>query len=186
MFKKLLVFATLFIFTSCASKQKEVSQESEDGFLIEDQIVEETSYQTIDDEQEAQALSEEERTLDVAQVEDEDVVPKEVDVKDRIFFGYDSAIIGEESAKILDTQAAWLKNDKKISVTIEGHCDERGTREYNIALGEKRALAAKQYLEKAGIDPSRLKTISYGKERPASFGTSEDVHAKNRRAVVIP
>jgi peptidoglycan-associated lipoprotein len=82
-------------------------------------------------------------------------------------------------------QAKWLKEHPAISMVIEGHCDERGTREYNIALGDKRANSAKSYLTSNGVDSARIKTISYGKERPAFFGTNEDVLAKNRRAVTV-
>ncbi len=180
--KKLSVFAFILMLISC-SADKQTAQTGEDGFVIEDQVVDETSYQTLENDQQAQALSEEEKNLAIAQTQE--ASPQQVEVKDRVLFEYDSASISEESAKILDTQIDWLKSDPQIKVTIEGHCDERGTREYNIALGEKRAVAVKKYLEKGGIETSRLKVISYGKERPAFFGTSQEIHAKNRRAVVV-
>lgn len=78
-----------------------------------------------------------------------------------------------------------MNSDPSIKVIIEGHCDERGTREYNIALGERRAMAAKKYLIGKGINASRIKVISYGKERPAFIGSGEDIWAKNRRAVTV-
>jgi peptidoglycan-associated lipoprotein len=102
---------------------------------------------------------------------------------DRIFFSFDSAEITAESQQILQRQAEWLKRYGNVSVTIEGHCDERGTREYNLALGERRAQAAKNVLVALGIPSSRLATISYGKERPAVPGSAEDAYAQNRRAV---
>ena len=102
---------------------------------------------------------------------------------DRIFFAYDSAEITPESRQILQRQADWLKRYSNVSVTVEGHCDERGTREYNLALGERRAQAAKNVLVALGIPASRLQTISYGKERPAVPGSSEEAYAQNRRAV---
>jgi len=102
---------------------------------------------------------------------------------DRIFFSFDSAEISSESRQILQRQAEWLKRYSNVAVTIEGHCDERGTREYNLALGERRAQAAKNVLVALGIPASRLSTISYGKERPAVPGSSEEAYAQNRRAV---
>jgi peptidoglycan-associated lipoprotein len=102
---------------------------------------------------------------------------------DRIFFAFDRADISTEAQQILQRQAEWLRRYPNVSVTIEGHCDERGTREYNLALGERRAQAAKNVLVASGIPASRLSTISYGKERPAVPGSSEDAYAQNRRAV---
>ena len=104
---------------------------------------------------------------------------------DRVFFAYDSADISPEAQQILQRQGAWLKRYPNVSVTIEGHTDERGTREYNLALGDRRANAARDYLQSRGIDPSRMQTISYGKERPAVVGDSETSYAQNRRAVTV-
>jgi len=102
---------------------------------------------------------------------------------DRIFFAFDSADISAESQQILQRQADWLRRYANVTVTIEGHCDERGTREYNLALGERRAQAAKNVLVALGIPTSRIATISYGKERPAVPGSTEEAYAQNRRAV---
>ncbi|HEX3863747.1 MAG TPA: peptidoglycan-associated lipoprotein Pal [Stellaceae bacterium] len=102
---------------------------------------------------------------------------------DRIFFAFDSSDISSEAQQILQRQAQWLKRYPNVSVTIEGHCDERGTREYNLALGERRAQAAKNVLAALGVPASRLSTISYGKERPAVPGGSDEANAQNRRAV---
>lgn len=110
---------------------------------------------------------------------------EEVQVEDRIFFDVNSSSLNADASKILDNQASWLKSDAAIKVIIEGHCDERGTREYNLALGEKRADAVKQYLSANGVESSRIKTISYGKERPAFVGSGEEIWAKNRRAVTV-
>lgn len=104
---------------------------------------------------------------------------------DRVFFAFDSAQISPEAQRILQRQAEWLRRYPNVGVTIEGHCDERGTREYNLALGERRAQAAKGVLVALGIPASRLSTISYGKERPAVPGSSEDAYAQNRRAVTV-
>lgn len=107
-----------------------------------------------------------------------------VNVGDRVFFGYDRYDISEEARRILDSQANWLAQYPGLDITIEGHADERGTREYNLALGERRANAVRNYLIAAGIDPRRINTISYGKERPAVPGANEAAWAQNRRAVI--
>ncbi|MBW8784605.1 MAG: peptidoglycan-associated lipoprotein Pal [Novosphingobium sp.] len=105
--------------------------------------------------------------------------------KDVIYFDTDRYNIDDEDAAALAQQATWLKKYPAKRATIEGHCDERGTREYNLALGERRANAAKNYLVGLGIDPARLSTISYGKERPVALGSDEASWAKNRRAVTV-
>ena len=104
---------------------------------------------------------------------------------DRVFFALDSYSIDSESQRILDAQAAWLSRNPNVRVTIEGHADERGTREYNLALGDRRANAARNYLQSRGIDPSRMQTISWGKERPEALGSNESAWAQNRRAVTV-
>ena len=104
-------------------------------------------------------------------------------VGDRVFFDTDMSTINDEGRQTLNRQAEWLKKYSNYQVTIEGHCDERGTREYNLALGERRANAARQYLIAQGVPAARLKTISYGKERPDPVGSDEAAWARNRRAV---
>lgn len=104
---------------------------------------------------------------------------------DRIFFGFDQYNVDGEDQVTLQSQAQWLQRNPAVRVTLEGHADERGTRDYNIALGERRANAAKNYLASLGIDPSRINVISYGKERPAAVGSTEDAWAQNRRAVTV-
>ncbi|HTZ37988.1 MAG TPA: peptidoglycan-associated lipoprotein Pal [Stellaceae bacterium] len=99
---------------------------------------------------------------------------------DRVFFAYDQSDISPEGQQILQRQAEWLKRYPQVSVTIEGHCDERGTREYNLALGERRASAVKRVLVALGIPAARIQTISYGKERPIVVGSDEAGYAQNR------
>ncbi len=106
-------------------------------------------------------------------------------VSDTIHFALDQYDIDAESRRILDSQAQWLLKYPDRRITIEGHADERGTREYNLALGDRRANAAKNYLVARGVDPSRITTISYGKERPVALGSDEASWAQNRRAVTI-
>jgi peptidoglycan-associated lipoprotein len=104
---------------------------------------------------------------------------------DRIFFAFDSSEITPEAQLVLQRQAEWLKRYSNVTVTIEGHTDERGTREYNLALGERRAQAARNVLVAMGIPASRISTISYGKERPAVPGSTEEAYAQNRRAMTV-
>ena len=106
-------------------------------------------------------------------------------VGDRVFFAFDRSDITPEARRTLERQAEWLKRYPNVTVTIEGHCDERGTREYNLALGERRATAAKNVLVALGIPANRITTISYGKERPAVVGSNESAWAQNRRAVTV-
>ena len=100
-------------------------------------------------------------------------------------FGVDLYDIDATARGILDDQATWLARYPQQRITIEGHCDERGTREYNLALGDRRANAAKNYLAAKGVDPSRMTTISYGKERPLALGSDDASYAQNRRAVTV-
>jgi peptidoglycan-associated lipoprotein len=102
---------------------------------------------------------------------------------DRVFFAYDQADIPSEGQQTLQRQAQWLRRYPNVSVTIEGHCDERGTREYNLALGERRAQAVKNVLAASGVPGSRISTISYGKERPVIPHSDDQSYAQNRRGV---
>jgi peptidoglycan-associated lipoprotein len=104
---------------------------------------------------------------------------------ERILFETDSFSVDAEDRAILDAQAAWLQRYPSVRVTIEGHADERGTREYNLALGDRRANAAKNYLAARGVSPARMNVISWGKERPVALGSDAGSWAQNRRAVTV-
>jgi peptidoglycan-associated lipoprotein len=104
---------------------------------------------------------------------------------DTVYFDTDRYNIDSQDAAALAQQAQWLSRYPNKRATIEGHCDERGTRDYNLALGERRANAAKNYLVSQGVDASRINTVSYGKERPLALGSDEAAYAKNRRAVTV-
>ena len=106
-------------------------------------------------------------------------------VKDRVFFGTNKSILTTASRDTLRKQAAWMRKNKDITVTVEGHADERGTREYNLALGERRANAVKDYLLTYGISGGRVSVISYGKERPVNSGSSPLAWSQNRRSVTV-
>ncbi|MDV3458012.1 peptidoglycan-associated lipoprotein Pal [Sphingomonas sp. HF-S4] len=104
---------------------------------------------------------------------------------DTVNFALDQYDIDSQARSILDSQAAWLTAHAEARVTLEGHADERGTREYNLGLGDRRANAAKNYLAARGVSPTRITTISYGKERPLALGSDEASWAQNRRAVTV-
>ncbi len=103
-----------------------------------------------------------------------------------INFAYDSSALDGTAKGILKTNAGWINSNKNVTVQIEGHCDVHGSVEYNLALGERRAKAVKDYLVGLGVDAKRLTVISYGKEKPLEIGDSEVINAKNRRANFVP
>ncbi|MAZ80734.1 MAG: peptidoglycan-associated lipoprotein [Rickettsiales bacterium] len=166
MLKNLLILVTLFVISSCQHNNKTTNIKKDD------------QYQAINNEKQAEKINEETQAKIDEQIE-------EVEVKDRIFFAYDSAKLTNDAKAILDVQSQWLLSDESINIIIEGHCDERGTREYNIALGEKRASVVQDFLISKGVSKNRIKTISYGKEKPAFFGTSAEIMSKNRRSVTV-
>ena len=150
MFYKFLISAILLLFVaSCATKPKDDADASGSGSSTSDSSVS-TEEGTITETSGSGIVS----------GSQEDLI---VNVGDRVFFGYDSSDLDSDALELLQDQVAWLKQNIQVSVTIEGHCDERGTREYNLALGEKRAQAVKNYLIGLGISPDRVSTISYGK-----------------------
>ena len=106
-------------------------------------------------------------------------------VPDRVFFATNESILTTASRETLRKQAAWLRKNSEITIVLEGHADERGTREYNLALGERRANAAKDYLMTYGISSDRISVLSYGKERPVDSGSNPLAWSKNRRSVTV-
>jgi peptidoglycan-associated lipoprotein len=110
---------------------------------------------------------------------------KLVEIGDRVFFGLDQQDLSPEARATLDQQAAFLNQQSALAVVIEGHADERGTREHNLALGDRRANSVRDYLIALGVSPDRIRTVSYGEERPAVVGSNESAWAQNRRAVTV-
>lgn len=157
--KLLMLFFVLVLVSACASGSKTV---------VEDE------YDVIETQEEADAMN-----------NNTNKVVEEIQVPDRVYFALNKYNITNESAEILKLQSEWLKADPSINIIVEGHCDERGTREYNLALGERRANAVKNFLVKQGISASRIKTISYGKERPVVLGSGEAIWAKNRTSITV-
>lgn len=107
-----------------------------------------------------------------------------VAIGDRVFFDYDKSDLKPEARRQIERWAAFLKTNANATITIEGHCDERGTREYNLALGERRANSVRNYLTSLGIPAARVQTISFGKEKPVVVGSNEQSWAQNRRGVL--
>ncbi len=108
-----------------------------------------------------------------------------MNAKDRVYFGFDQYNLTNEAMEVLQEQARFLVDNPEASVVVEGHTDDRGTRDYNLALGERRAVSVKNYLIANGVDAGRIRVISYGKERPAVVGANEAAWAQNRRAVTV-
>ena len=177
MFYKILLTIFLAVFISaCSTTPKDIADSSGSGSSGEFNTASTTS-------EDVASTAIDTATSDFSGVirgTQEDLV---VSVGDRVFFGYDSAELDADAQELLQAQAAWLKQYNKSSIIIEGHCDERGTREYNLALGERRAQAVKNYLNGLGVSMSSMSTISYGKERPAVVGSNDDAWSQNRRSV---
>ena len=166
---RLLTGATLvFFLASCSTTPKDTADSSGSGSSSSSSDVSSTSSDAGSDSASIEPGSQ------------EDLI---VNVGDRVFFNYDSSELDSDAQELLQDQVAWLKQYSNVSIIVEGHCDERGTREYNLALGEKRAQSVKNYIISLGISSDRLSTISYGKERPAVIGSNDGAWAQNRRSV---
>jgi len=173
LFVLILVCVGLMFVVSCA--QTEVQSTSPEDTQAEEAVQEE-EIQAEDDDAAAQAALEEEALAR------EKANARAMFVSENIYFDYDDSSLDDMAREILKQKAEWLNDNPDVSVVIEGHCDERGTTEYNLALGDRRAESTRSYLIDLGIAPSRLEKISYGEEMPAVQGSNEDAWAKNRRA----
>ena len=162
-----MIFAAVFIVAACSS--------TEDEAMVDETVM--TDREGITEGPLSDVYADEQGPAPGTQG---DLV---VNVGDRIFFGYDRYDLTPEARGVLDAQAQWLMQYSNLSITVEGHADERGTREYNLALGDRRANSVKSYLIALGVDPRRVNVISYGKERPAVPGSNESAWAQNRRGV---
>jgi peptidoglycan-associated lipoprotein len=133
-------------------------------------------------EAQAETAGVDEDQLKASEAERQKMMARNRFVNEDVYFDFDKATLTPTAQNVLMFKADWLKANADESVTIEGHCDERGTPEYNLALGERRAQSAKSYLTNLGVDAARMQTISYGEERPVDPGSNEEAWAKNRRA----
>ena len=168
MFQRILaLFAVAFLFAACETASN-VSGDSASGSS--------TGSAT------ASAASSSTSTTAATQMSDAE---KLAQVGNTVYFGFDSSELDGEAQATLDRQAAFLNVNPTMVVIIEGHADERGTREYNLALGDRRAVSVRDYLLAKGLNAARIRTVSYGKERPSVVGSNEDSWAKNRRAATV-
>lgn len=170
--KTLSIFTALLLVAACETAPTETGDSSGGG----------ATTQTSGTSGSTTTVVTETTTSTVQPGSQEDLV---LNVGDRVFFGFDKYDLSDEAQGTLQRQAAWLKANPTVTLVIEGNCDERGTREYNLALGERRATAVKNYLVTLGISANRLSTISYGKERPVALGHNEAAWAQNRRSVSV-
>jgi peptidoglycan-associated lipoprotein len=172
MFQRILaLFAVAFLFAACETASN-VSGDSASGSSTGSATGSATSS----------AASSSSSTTAATQMSDAE---KLAQVGNTVYFGFDSSELDGEAQATLDRQAAFLNVNPTMVVIIEGHADERGTREYNLALGDRRAVSVRDYLLAKGLNAARIRTVSYGKERPSVVGSNEDSWAKNRRAATV-
>ncbi|MFP4193358.1 MAG: peptidoglycan-associated lipoprotein Pal [Desulfosalsimonas sp.] len=177
---------------SCAKKTSDPDQEMPDrdrevseseSAEAERQRAEEKEDTEIDEQElEAEERAEKRTRREDTEEEEKEEEEKEQFLSEKVYFDFDDASLSAEARDTLQQKVSWLRENPDACVIIEGHCDERGTDEYNLALGSRRAESVKDFLVKAGIEGTRLTTISYGEERPAVKGQDEEAWAKNRRA----
>ncbi|MDA9985619.1 peptidoglycan-associated lipoprotein Pal [Alphaproteobacteria bacterium] len=174
MFQRLLAMcAVAFLFTACETASN-VAGDSASGSS--------SSSATAAGSTSSSASSSASSSTTATQMSDAE---KLAQVGNTVYFGFDSSELAGEAQATLDRQAAFLNVNPTMVVIIEGHADERGTREYNLALGDRRAVAVRDYLLAKGLNAARVRTVSYGKERPAVSGSNEEAWAKNRRAATV-
>jgi len=172
-----LVIPGLLFTASCAKKV--VKEDTTMEQMGEDEAARRAREAAEQEELARQRALEEERLKEEAMMKEE---ARDRFVNEDILFDFDSSTLTAEAQKILTQKAEWLMNNPGVTSTVEGHCDERGTNEYNLALGDRRATSAKNFLVDLGVPASRLTTISYGEERPVDPAQNEEAWAKNRRA----
>lgn len=167
-FKGLLIALPVLAMTACSSSDDAASST---GAETTNQQQQETVVATPIDEN--------------AQLSEQELKEKALRENQTIYFAFDNSVIAGDYEDMLAAHAAYLSKDPSLKVTIEGHADERGTPEYNIALGERRAQAVAKYIQALGVQADQIAIVSYGEEKPLVLGQSEDVYAKNRRAVLV-
>ncbi|OUS11739.1 peptidoglycan-associated lipoprotein [Rhodospirillales bacterium 47_12_T64] len=169
-FKLLTMFAAALFLSACASNSDDTAGGSNEGASATTGTTDQSSSVSSSSIQGPQPGSLEHLVVNVG---------------DRVFFGYDQSDLQGEGQKTTEALAVWLNSYPAVTLTVEGHADERGTREYNLALGERRANSVRDYLVALGVNSNRLQVVSFGKERPAVLGSTEEAWAQNRRAVFV-
>ena len=174
-----LIIFVAFLTPSCG--KKEISSKP---VMSEEEARRQAEEEARRREMEKQAAIQEESLKEESLSEERERIRTEREMfeNEDVLFEFDSAKLSNEAQDILRKKAEWLKENPRARIIIEGHCDERGTNEYNLALGDRRAYSSKRFLVDLGIDDSKLTTVSYGEERPIDTGSDEDAWAQNRRA----
>jgi peptidoglycan-associated lipoprotein len=167
----LLMLSGLLLFISCAQTDVQSTPDAPKAQLATDT----TASDAADQDAAKRALEEE-------AIRKEQEAAKNAFISEDVYFDYDDSSLTSAAQAVLQTKAGWLRNNPDAAIVIEGHCDERGTTEYNLALGDRRANSAKTFLVDMGIPASRFRTVSYGEEMPVDPGKTEEAWAKNRRA----
>ncbi|MFW6335015.1 MAG: peptidoglycan-associated lipoprotein Pal [Desulfosalsimonas sp.] len=182
-----VLIAAMIAASSCGKKAPGPGEEAEGDQQASEDVRAEEQKQEEDDGEDRSEISEQELEQQ-RRAEEEKEREKQVEEKkqeftsEKVYFEFDDSSLTSEARQVLKQKVEWLRDNPDACIIIEGHCDERGTDEYNLALGSRRAESVKDFLVKAGVDASRLTTISYGEERPAVEGEDEDAWARNRRA----
>ncbi len=177
--KKYIILLLLVVFASCADNSKKIPISGADVTL------ENNSEEGSNTDLSGSQISVSDNINAKDKTEEEILIEELTEVGDRVFFDYDESRFKNEGVETLKRQARFLARNKELTVRIEGHCDQRGTREYNLALGERRAYSVKNFLVSLGIEETRISVISYGKERPQSLNNDEDSWAQNRTAITV-
>ena len=183
--KLIVCFFSLTLITACSTINDESSKETTSKEDITDSSAEasEAATQTNDNDNDNIEVSS--QSYETQELLEEKLTKELIEVGDRVFFDYDQSSFKAEGKKTLERQAKFLIKNQNITVLIQGHCDERGTREYNLALGERRAANVKNYIVSLGVSAERISIISYGKERPSVIGHNEDSWSQNRTAITV-
>jgi len=180
----LLLLVVSFLFVVSCAKQRDVSTDAggeATGAVEQAGQTEGDGQEGISEEEIAARKQAEAEAAQQRREAQREKAAKEKFVNENVYFGFDDSSLTKKARTILAAKADWLRSHPDVAVVIEGHCDERGTKEYNMALGQRRAQSIKNFLLNAGIDASRLNTISYGEERPVDPRSNEMAWAKNRR-----
>lgn len=178
-----ILVLSIAVVVSCAKKQAEPGDETRREQKISETEAAEAEKQRKEAQKEAEIDEQELEARKRAEAKDQQEAEEAGDqfLSEKVYFEFDDSSLTDEAREVLQSKVKWLRQNPDECVIIEGHCDERGTDEYNLALGSRRAESVKDFLVKAGIDPSILSTISYGEERPAAEGSNEEAWAQNRR-----
>lgn len=187
----LLVLPALLFSVSCAKRtvvaeptmtEADAAEAARQAQLEQQKALEQERQRKLEEERLAAARAEQ---LKAEAAQRDQTTAQNRFVNEMVYFAFDDASLDQQAQEVLREKAVWLRDNPDASVIIEGHCDERGTNAYNLALGERRAESVKSFLMNLGVDASRLTTISYGEERPIAFGQTEAAWAQNRRAAFV-